>query len=227
MTLIFLHGAGCTGEVFSEQLRAFPGSHAPNLPGHLSGGSPSSIAEFADAVEAYVREERLTDVVVCGHSMGGLVALELAIRGPQWLAGIVLLDSSARMRVAPQFLEGLQQDFETAARSIAGYFFADSTTERVEAAVETMRRVGPGQTLRDFRACDAYDALDRLSGISVPLLAVTGEADTLAPAKFALALTDRVPGAQARIVPGAGHFVMAERPTETNQAIAAFLRGLS
>ena len=227
MTLLFIHGAGCTREVFDAQARAFPDSHAPNLPGHACAGAPESIAQFADAIEAYVRENELSAVVPCGHSMGGAVALELALRKPAWLSGAVLLGSGARMRVAPAILNGLRDDFEPAARTIAGYFFAEPSAQRIEAAVESMRRVGQAQTVRDFLACDAFDALDRLGSVTVPLLALTGEADKMMPPKFALALADRVPGAQARIVPGAGHFVMVERPAETNESISAFLAGLS
>lgn len=227
MTLLFVHGAGCTGEVFGEQLRTFAGSQAPNLPGHLCAGAPQSIGDFADAVQAYVAENGLERAVLCGHSMGGAIALELCLRKPPWLAGAVLLGTGARMRVAPAFLDGLQSDFEATARTIAGYFFEDSRPERIDASVETMKRVGQEQVLRDFRACDAFDVLDRLGEIPVPLLAVTGESDKLAPAKYAAVLADRVPGARARIVPGAGHFVMIERPAETNESIAAFLNGLT
>lgn len=227
MTLLFIHGAGCTGAVFDAQVRAFADSHAPNLPGHLCAGAPDSIAEFADAIEAYVAEKQLSAVVLCGHSMGGAVALELALRNRAWLTGAVLLGSGARMRVAPAFLDGLRSDFEPAARTIAEYYFAEPSEQRLEAAVQSMRRVGQAQTVRDFRACDAFDALERLGSVSVPLLALTGQADKMTPPKFALTLADRVPGTQARIVPAAGHFVMAERPAETNEAISAFLSGLS
>jgi len=227
VTLLFLHGAGCTGEVFAAQLPEFLGAAAPNLPGHLREGSPQSIPEFADAVEAYVRERRLNGVVLAGHSMGAAIAIELALRNPPWLRAAVLIGGGARMRVAPALLDGFRTDFEETARTIAGYFFAQNTPERIEAAVERMREVGRDQTLRDFIACDKFDALERLGEIAVPVLAVTGEADKLAPAKHALALAGRVPGAQARIIPDAGHFVMVERPAETNAAIAAFLAGLS
>lgn len=227
MTLVFIHGAGCTGEVFAGQLAHFSDATAPNLPGHLCAGAPSSISQFADAVEAFAADRHLESAVVCGHSMGGAIALELALRNPAWLAGAVLLGGGARMRVAPAFLEGFQSDFEATARTLAQYFFADATPERVDAAVEMMQRVGQPQTLRDFQACDAFDVLERVHMITVPVLVLTGEADKLAPAKHAAALADRVPGAQARIVPNAGHFVMIERPTETNEHIAAFLDGLS
>lgn len=227
MTLLFLHGAGCTGEVFSAQLPAFPSAHAPNLPGHLCEGSPQSIAQFADAVDAYVAQHRLQDVVLAGHSMSAAIAIETALRKAPWLRAAVLIGGGARMRVAPAFLDGLRTDFEETARTMAGYFYADDSPERIEAAVERMRSVGRDQTLRDFAACDAFEALERLGEITVPVLTVTGEADKLAPAKHALALADRVSGAQARIIPDAGHFVMVERPAETNAVIAAFLAGLS
>lgn len=227
MTLLFLHGAGCTGEVFSAQLPAFPGAHAPNLPGHLCEGSPQSIAQFADGVDAYVVKHGLQRVVLAGHSMGAAIAIESALRKAPWLRAAVLIGGGARMRVAPAFLDGLRTDFEETARTIAGYFYADDSPERIEAAVERMRSVGRDQTLRDFVACDVFDALERLGEITVPVLALTGEADKLAPAKHALALAGRVPGAQARIIPGAGHFVMVERPAETNAVAAAFLAGLS
>lgn len=226
MTLLFVHGAGCTGAVFDAQIGAFTDAHAPNLPGHLSAGSPQSIAEFADAIDAYVRDRDLRDVVVAGHSMGAAIAIETALRKPAWLRAAVLIGGGARMRVAPAFLEGFENDFESTARTIAGYFFADDAPHRIEAAVTMMRRVGQAQTVRDFRACDAFDALERLGDIQVPVLAVSGAADKLAPAKHAAALAGRVLGAQARIVPQAGHFVMAERPAETNEVIAAFLAGL-
>ncbi len=96
----------------------------------------------------------------------------------------------------------------------------------MDAAVGMMLAVGQAQTVRDFRACDAFDALDRVDRIRLPVLALTGEADKLAPAKHAAALAGRVRGAQARMIRDAGHFVMVERPAETNAAIAAFVSGL-
>ncbi len=227
MTLVFIHGAGCAREVFDAQLREFEGAHAPNLPGHLCGGSPETIAEFADSVVEYVANHLLDGIVLCGHSMGGAVALTIALRRPPWLAGVAALGSGGRMRVAPAFLSGLERDFKATARTIAGFFYADRAPERIDAAVRMMECVGQAQTLRDFRACDAFDVLDRLGEVAIPLLAVTGEADELAPPKFAQALADRVPGAEARIIPGGGHFVMVERPAETNSAIASFASGLS
>jgi pimeloyl-ACP methyl ester carboxylesterase len=226
VTLLFLHGAGSLGEAFAAQTAVFAGSRAPNLPGHLTAGEPQSVSEFADFVAEYVRSNELRDVVICGHSLGGAVAIQTALDGKIPLRALVLLGSGARLRVAQTFLEDFQRDFPSAARRVAGYYFAQSTPERIEWAARTMQLVGAAQTLRDFRACDAFDALGRLGEISIPVLAIAGEADKMTPPKFTQAFADRVPGAQARILPRAGHFVMVERPEETNDAIRAFLVGI-
>jgi pimeloyl-ACP methyl ester carboxylesterase len=223
VTLLFIHGAGFSSECFENQLRYFPGSHAPNLPGHFSNGEPAIIDDFADAIEQYVEQQRLQDVIACGHSMGGAVALSVALRGRIPLRGIAVLGAGARLRVAPNILLGLESDFETSVRNLAQLFFADASKERIEWAIRSMLSIGPEQTVRDFRACNAFDVLERLSEIRVQLLALTGEHDIMTPAKYAVTLADRVPRGQARIIAGAGHFVMVERPQETNAALAAFI----
>ncbi|HEV7178415.1 MAG TPA: alpha/beta fold hydrolase [Candidatus Baltobacteraceae bacterium] len=219
--LVFIHGSGCTGDVFASQVTAFPGSRALDLPGHTTPGEPSSVAEFADAVD--LECAALHDVVLVGNSLGGAIALELALRKRPWLRAVVLIGSGAKLRVSPAILEGLAGDFPAAARRIAQYFFAEPLQERVDAAVAEMLRVGQAQTLRDFQACNAFDVTERLAGITVPLLAITGEKDVMTPPKFAAFLADRVPGATARILPGAGHLAMVERPDDTNEALRAFV----
>jgi 3-oxoadipate enol-lactonase len=221
--IVFLHGAGCTGEVFAAQTAAFPSSVALTLAGHTTPGAPASIAEFADDVSAQLAARDLRDVTLCGNSMGGAIALELALRGEPRVRSLVLLDSGAKLRVAPAILARMEADFPAAARDLAGAFFADPTPERVAASVAMLERVGKKQTLLDFRACDAFDVADRLDRIRLPVLAVAGDRDVLTPPKFAQFVAGRVPGAQARILERCGHLPMIERPAETNDAIAAFV----
>lgn len=226
MTLLFIHGAGGTGETFARQLDAFPQAHAPDLPGHRTAGAPESIGDFCEFIEGYAAEHEIADAVLCGHSMGGAVAIEAALRKRMPIAGIVLLGSGARLRVSPAIIADMENDFHAAAEEVAQYFFAVPSPELVGWAASQMRLVGRDQTVRDFRACDAFDAVGRVGELSVPLLALTGESDRMTPPKFAQAWPGWVPGAQTRIIGGAGHYVMLERPEETNAAVRAFISQL-
>lgn len=224
MRLIFIHGAGCTSAAFEAQLAAFDGALAVTLPGHAGeGGGPSTIDEFADLLEPAIDARSGDDAIVCGHSMGGAIALTLGLRDLPRIRGIIVIGSGAKLRVAPALFEALERDFPAGAHALAGSYFADPTPARVAAATALMLAVGQAQTIRDFRACDAFDARERLARLRVPLLALTGDRDVLTPPKFAQFLADRVPAGSARILTGAGHFAMIERPDETNERIRAFV----
>ncbi|MBV8637433.1 MAG: alpha/beta hydrolase [Candidatus Eremiobacteraeota bacterium] len=224
--LVFIHGAGCTPSVFAQQLAAFPGSTAPLLPGHGTPGEPATIAEFADAVALTLERNDLHDVVLAGSSMGGAIALELALRREPRVRAVVLLGSSGKLRVAPAIFDAIDRDFPGAARMLAGYFYAQPTEELLERSVAEMLAVGQAQTRRDFEACNTFDVLDRLGEIDVPLLVLSGEKDAMVSPKFSLAVADRVSGAQARIVEGTGHLLFIERPDDTNDALRTFVSSI-
>jgi 3-oxoadipate enol-lactonase len=227
MRFVFIHGSGYTGDAFAAQLTAFANALAPTLPGHTGGrDGPDTVSAFADAVADVLQAAEMRDVILCGNSMGGAIALELALRQTPAVGAVVLLGSGVRLRVAPAIFERLEADFPAAARELAAMFFARPKPDLVDAAVATMLRVGQEQTIRDFRACNAFDATERIGDLRVPLLALTGDRDVLTPPKFAQWFADRVPGAQARILPDAGHLAMIERPGETNAALRAFEEGL-
>jgi pimeloyl-ACP methyl ester carboxylesterase len=227
VNLLFVHGAGCLSDVFDAQVSGFPNAYAIALPGHGAPGGCTTIGEFADAVTSYVQERRLDDVVVCGHSMGGAIALELALRGSRWIRAVVAIGSGSRLRVSPEILAGLSADFPATRRRIARLLFGDPSPGRLTAAEAAMIAVGADQTRDDFLACNAYDATERLGSIAVPLLALTGERDVMTPPKYAQFLADRVPGGQVRILGGAGHLAMVDRPAQVNAELRAFVTTLA
>lgn len=227
MTYLFIHGAGCLPDVFAAQAQAFPDAIVPALPGHGVGGSASTLQEFADAIASDIEAMNARDVILAGHSMGGAIALTLALRRPAAVSGVVLLGGGARMRVAPSLLLQLQTDFTATARSIATSFYAEPTPGLIHASTIQMLQVGADQTIADFSACDGFDVRERLGDLDVPLLAITGAADGLMPPKLAQEAADRVRNGQARIIEGAGHMVMVERPDDTNELLRAFVKELT
>lgn len=226
MTLLCIHGAGFTGRVFGAQRDISDDVRAPNLPGHETPGEPASVDEFADYLGDYIKDQVLERVVLCGHSLGGAIALQLALRGLPQIQALVLLGSGARLRVAPEFLQGLEDDFESTADKIASALFADHGSPLVAEARQSFATVGQAQTLRDFAACNSFDATARLSTIHVPVLAVTGKHDVMTPPKYAQSLATAVPEGSCIFIEDAGHMVMQERPAETNLALQKFVTGL-
>jgi 3-oxoadipate enol-lactonase len=226
---VFIHGSGCTGSVFAAQAAVFPGSYAVDLPGHGTPPlqEPASIALYADAIERELETRGIEGAVLCGNSMGGAIALEVGLRKNPRVGAIVMLGSGSKLRVAPALFESFERDFEAGVRGVVPMFFANPTPALIETSVAEMLAVGQAQTVADFRACDAFDATERLGDLAVPLLALTGEQDRLTPPKYAAFLADRVPGAEARILPDAGHLAMVERPDQTNAALRAFVDRLT
>ncbi|MEO9170271.1 MAG: alpha/beta fold hydrolase [Candidatus Baltobacteraceae bacterium] len=222
-TLVFVHGSGCTGEVFAAQSAAFPGSFAMTVAGHTTPGAPASISEMADDVVTQCEARGIRNAILVGNSMGGAIALELAIRRYEAVRAVVLIGSGAKLRVAPAIFEAIERDFPSAAHMLAGYCFSRSRKDLIEPAAAGILAVGAAQTARDFHACDAFDVTERLERIEVPLLVLTGENDVMTPPRLGAFVADRVPGASARIVSGAGHLAMVECPDDTNEALRAFV----
>ncbi len=212
--------------VFSQQLAAFPDAIAPPLPGHGVPGEPSSIGEFADAIALMLECNGVHDAVLAGSSMGGAIALDLALRRNPRVRAVVLLGSSAKLRVAPAIFDAIDRDFAQAAHMLARYFYARPTEELLERSVAQILAVGAAQTRRDFEACNRFDVLDRLGDVNLPLLVLSGENDAMVPPKFALSVADRVPGAQSRIFAGTGHLLFIERPDDTNEALRTFVSSI-
>ena len=126
--LVFVHGAGGSHLNWPPQLRRLAGAntYALDLPGHgqSEGQGRTSISAYADFVAAFLETLGLEKVTLVGHSMGGATALDLALRYPEGLAGLVLVGSGARLRVAPAILDGIRQDFQAAVRFNCDYAFA-------------------------------------------------------------------------------------------------------
>ena len=242
--LLFIHGAGSNADFWHEQHSAFPGAHYLNLPGHYSVlpgsnlpsspllsplSSPYSIEDYADWVAEYVLDNALTRVVPVGHSMGGGIALALALRKPAWLGGLVLTGTGARLRISPRLLELLRTDYPAAVEMIVRDSLPplmEPLTYKDKIRLNGLRRhfsrASQAVTLADCEACDSFDVMDRVSEINVPTLCIVGAQDSMTPPKYSEYLHSRIEGSHLEIIEGAGHML----PLEKSEAYNGHLRTL-
>jgi pimeloyl-ACP methyl ester carboxylesterase len=226
--VVFIHGAGGSHQHWLYQVRnlAHTLTLALDLPGHgrSEGSGRDGIAAYGDWLVAFLDEAGLEQSVLVGHSMGGAIAQDVALRYPARVAGLGLVATGARLRVAPAILEGILQNPVEAARIICELAFGpEAPAEMVRLGRRQMGET-PAQVFHgDFVACDAFDVLGQLEGIRAPTFVLCGTQDRLTPAKYSTYLRDHIKGARLHLVEGAGHMVMVERAQAVIAALTALL----
>jgi pimeloyl-ACP methyl ester carboxylesterase len=232
-TLVLVHGAGGSADLWEPQLAGLADVArivAPDLPGHgpLRGRGGVSVPAYAEWLAGFLSALDAGPVVLVGHSMGGAIAQTLALARPDHLAGLILIGTGARLRVLPRLVELLRERSVEGLRLIRDLSFADGApAEGVEAVERVLREAAPLVTLGDYLACDRFDVRDRLPGLRVPTLVLTGTEDRLTPLTRGRFLADTIPGARLVEVPAAGHFPQLEQPAPVNAAIREFLAQLA
>jgi pimeloyl-ACP methyl ester carboxylesterase len=227
-SLVFIHGAG--GSRTSWRLQDDYFSRAFNcfimeLPGHgaAQGQGAQEVKDYTLWIKGALDELKLSSPFVIGHSMGGTIAMDLALRFPALPKGLVLVSTGARLRTVPDILDGIEKAFPETAELICERSFAQDAPEELRRfAVAEMMKNSPGVLHGDFTACDRFDIMDQVQAIGNPTLVICGDQDVLTPIKYSRFLADKIAGARLEIVKGAGHMVMQERPEEFNKKIEAF-----
>lgn len=227
-SVIFIHGAGGDRWRWQNQLQDhFPGWDliAIDLPGHgnSEGKSSASIDEYANAVTHFLDKFcACRPCFLAGHSMGGAIVLQTALSHPSLVDGLILIGTGARLRVHPQLLSRLAEgNFDPQALRIA--YGPTISSELLEQELKRWGEIPVALLLDDFTACDRFDTTARLPELNVPTLIVVGEHDQMTPVKYSQFLHQQISHSVLQVIPAAGHHVMLENPTDTNQAIREFL----
>ncbi|TMK20445.1 MAG: alpha/beta fold hydrolase [Actinobacteria bacterium] len=224
MTLVLLHSAGATPAVWDRVRRHLLGvpAIAPPLPGRAGAGEPSDTVEgHARSVLRAMDAAGIERAAIAGHSLGGGVALWLALEHPARVAGLGLVSTGGRLRVDPRALAALPSGLAEAAPVMAATNFpADPPEDLVEERRRTYAEVGGATVFADLTACDRFDVLDRLWEIRCRTQVLVGSADVLTPPKYARALAERISAARLVEYAGAGHMLPVERPAEVAGELA-------
>ena len=196
-----------------------------------------TLAAQARGVLSILDQIGLSNVVVCGLSLGGYVAMELVRQDPSRIAGIALVDTKAtadtdearanRLRVAEQVLESRSTDALARAMlpTLLGETTRTSRPEVVERVTGWIREADPVGVAVAQRAMAARpDSLADLASLKVPGLVLWGAEDTLAPRAEQDLMVEAMRDARFVEIPGCGHLAAVEAPEATASALLAFLR---
>lgn len=228
MKLVFLHGAGSSSLAYYYQLRHFRNSKAIDLPGHSTGKVCEDIEGYLQWVRGFITARRYKNVVLCGHSMGGAIALLYALRYPEELKGLILMGTGARLRVAPEYLEMCRKPGPDNSKWLNGHMqnFKGVAKDMHPVISQRAVEVGPEVELNDLLACDRFDVMEQLGQIKLPVQVLCGSDDTMTPVKYTNYLTKHIKNARETVIPGGTHFVQMEKYKKVNEEIEQFMSSL-
>jgi pimeloyl-ACP methyl ester carboxylesterase len=238
-TVLFVHGAGMDHSVWPLQARHFAyrgwNALALDLPGHgRSGGELCrSIGALADWLWELIRALELESITLVGHSMGGLIGLEMAARHRRRIARLALLGAAPRMPVHPTLLDAAASAEPRAAELIcdwgfgpAGHFGGHSAPGSwvMGHAMRLLTRAAGPVLNADLAACNAYEGGPAAAvKLRCPTLVLAGEFDRMAPARLAAKLAEAIKGARFVALPACGHMMMVEQPDATLDTLVEFV----
>jgi pimeloyl-ACP methyl ester carboxylesterase len=257
LPLVLLHGLGSSGGDWELQVPVFSRRYTvitPDLPGHgqspgPSGRHPFTIWQVADDVAALIAQlacpgplmlEEGRDwalgagpVHVLGLSLGGCVAVALAIRHPQLVRSLVLVNTFARfqpagLRGAGRMVRGLwllaTGPMPRLAAAAARDLFPKPEQRRFyEAAVTRLGRISKRNYWAATRAAIALDLRPQLAQIACPTLVIAGDRDLTVPRAAIDGLRRGISGAKLALVADSGHATPVDQTGIFNRLVLDFL----
>ena len=228
-TIVFIHGAGGSSAFWSAQVQGLDArvnTVALDLPGHgRSGGNgKTQIEDYVQAVIDFIKQVDMPTPIPCGLSMGGAITQQLLLDCPDQFKAGILISTGAKLKVAAAIFDAIENDYNGFV-DMVGKLAASKKAGPglVQSIKDEMTRCKPEITYGDFKACNRFNIIERLSSIKIPVLVVSAQDDKLTPPKYADVLEKTIKNAARAHIMDAGHVVPIEKPAEVNQAIMEFL----
>ena len=204
-----------------------------DLPGHGSSPAatePFTVADLADAVAAEIRALGAGRVLYAGVSLGGATGLELGLRHPDLVSALAIVASGAQLGEPTGWHERAEtvrsQSTSVLIIPSAQRWFAPGSIEREPdlsgRLLHALRDADAESYALCCEALAAYDVRERLGEIGVPVVALWGEHDAVAPEAKALEIAGGVVRGRAEMIAGVAHLPPAEAPAATAAALLAF-----
>ncbi len=247
-TVLLLHGVGGGRAIWADDASgtatALAGAGyralAVDFPGYGDSGGEPTLDAMAQAVLDLITHVHgpasAQRVVLLGHSMGGMVAQEVAQRAPQRVQGLVLACTSAAFGKPggawqAQFLADRLAPLDAglgmagmADLLVPGLVAPDAPAAAREAARRVMARVPEPAYRVALTSIAVFDRREALAALRVPTLMLAAEHDRTAPPDVMQRMASKVSGAEYLCLAGAGHIANVEAPAAFNAAVVSFLQ---
>jgi len=189
-------------------------------------GSSEDLAQLLDGLG-------IGPVVLCGLSLGGLVAQAFALSYPERVRALCLCATAGCIGSPELWRERAEQVQQGGMAAVAGRvierWFSPTFFERQPSAARGWRvlleRAPTVGYLAALRLLAQTDLRPRVGRISAPTLVVAGAADVATPTDQVRALAEAIPGAEFVVLPGAGHLLCIEDPGSLVRSLDEFLGG--
>jgi pimeloyl-ACP methyl ester carboxylesterase len=237
-TLLFIHGWGGSMDFWRANTPALAATRRVlllDLPGHGLSDVPTTdctIGRCAEAAVAVLDAAEVGQAVVVGHSLGAAVVCRFAREQPQRVRALVTVDGALiAYPVTPAQREEFLSQFhgpdyrDAVAKFIRALFRQRCDAALREQVVATILRT-PQAVLVSAFASLLEAASWELAALPWPLLMLNAPSPLWNEAYLAQ-VRARAPQLEYQVIPGAGHFLMLERPDAFNAALAAFVARLS
>lgn len=241
--LAFIHGAAASHDMWKPQVDYFSNRYTTltyDIRGHQqTEGSAGdySFELFADDLCELLKALEIGEPVVCGLSLGGMIAQTYAIRYPNNLHGLVLADTaiSSAMTISDKITKALYPPSlvkwtmrRMTPEKYADWsfkFFKGMNQEVVEYLKSEQLKMSYEELIKIIDVAYRFEQLP-LDTITVPTLVVLGENERKAVFPHVDKMMELIPNSRKVIVPGAGHASNLENPSFFNRELEDFLRGL-
>ena len=236
LPLVLIHGFGLNRSIWSGMASAYlPDCRLilPDVRGHGESDAPEGpypMDLLADDLAGLLDHLGVTKAVVCGHSMGGYIALAFAARYPERLAALGLITSRTNAD-SPEARAG-RHHLAEAVREKGASVLADSLAPRLSrdpavialARDQILRMAPTGIIGAALGMAERPDRAAFLKGLARPVLIAAGENDQIVPLTAAKKMAEGLQQGTFHEIPAAGHMPMIEQPAILGQVLRDFLR---
>ncbi|MBD6620824.1 alpha/beta hydrolase [Komarekiella sp. 'clone 1'] len=242
--IILIHGLFLDHTAFEQQIKAFAGQAriiAINIHGH--GGSsvlsqPMSLDKMAEDYLDLAQQLEIQQAIWGGVSLGGMTSLRIAIRHPEYVLGLLLLNTSASAGEGKKVLSfhglnamlKLRFLWNTSAvkkqllKNLCSPTSLEANPSLEKIWVERMKQISSISVKHSVEAVlNASSILDQLPSITVPTIVATGEDDTEFPMFMSQEIHQRISHSTLVEVENCGHSLPIEQPQRVNQLLEQLL----